>query len=109
MKDGLSDTVAGAALVGFALVLWFYLIPTFVTEVDFQAEMSPRFFPRLGAILIFGSGLLLFLRSLRSMRSAAERLDRTYAATAQRLSTLGIATRAPRYTQIGRASCRERC
>ncbi|WP_420556633.1 tripartite tricarboxylate transporter TctB family protein [Roseovarius sp.] len=70
MKDGLSDTVAGAALVGFALVLWVYLIPTFVTEVEFQAEMSPRFFPRLGAILIFGSGLVLFLRSLRTVRSA---------------------------------------
>ena len=64
MKDGLSDTVAGAALVVFALVLWFYLIPNFVTDVDFQAEMSPRFFPRLGAVLIFGSGLFLFVRSL---------------------------------------------
>ena len=33
-----------------------------------------------------------------SIVEVAERLDRTYAATAQRLSTLGIATRAPRYT-----------
>jgi len=33
-----------------------------------------------------------------SIVEVAERLNRTYAATAQRLSTLGIATRAPRYT-----------
>lgn len=44
-------------------------------------------------------------RTMREMVAAgcsivevAKRLDRTYAATAQRLSTLGIATRAPRYT-----------
>ena len=33
-----------------------------------------------------------------SIVEVAKRLNRTYAATAQRLSTLGIATRAPRYT-----------
>jgi len=71
MKDGLSDTVAGAALVGFALVLWFYLIPTFVTDVEFQSEMSPRFFPRLGAVLILGSGLVLCIRSILLRRFAA--------------------------------------
>ncbi len=63
------DTICGLALAGFAIVLYFYLIPNFVTEVEFESEMSPQFFPQLGAILIFVGGTFLALASFWSAKS----------------------------------------
>ncbi|MGB3313700.1 MAG: tripartite tricarboxylate transporter TctB family protein [Albidovulum sp.] len=58
MNRKMSDMVSGLALLGFAITLHAYLIPTQVPGSDTSA-MSPQFFPKLGAILIGMGGLAL--------------------------------------------------
>lgn len=56
-----SDILSGLVLVGASAVLYFYLIPNFVTASE-NGAMSPQFFPRLGTILIgIGGAALIFI------------------------------------------------
>ncbi|KAE9627967.1 tripartite tricarboxylate transporter TctB family protein [Parasedimentitalea maritima] len=62
MQQNRLDIISGFALTGLALTLYFYLIPNFVAENEMGA-MSPRFFPRLGALIIGAGGILLVIAS----------------------------------------------
>lgn len=63
------DALIGVALIVFALALYFVLIPGYVAENQTGA-MSPRFFPRFGAILIGLGGLVLVILSLGNLKRA---------------------------------------
>ncbi|WP_424987184.1 tripartite tricarboxylate transporter TctB family protein [Microbulbifer sp. S227A] len=69
MKQARVDLFSGLALAAFALVLYYYLIPNYVDGSEFDNTMSPRFFPNLGAMLIFGGGVLLVLPALWTLKS----------------------------------------
>ncbi|MDC0660880.1 tripartite tricarboxylate transporter TctB family protein [Leisingera sp. SS27] len=62
------DMISGAALLVLALVLYYFLIPNFVADNGIGA-MSPRFFPKLGTMLIGAGGCILIAASLRSSGS----------------------------------------
>ncbi|MEM9043820.1 MAG: tripartite tricarboxylate transporter TctB family protein [Pseudomonadota bacterium] len=62
MAQKTSDLVSGLVVIGFALTLYFFLIPNFVASSEHGA-MSPQFFPFLGAILIGLGGLALIIAS----------------------------------------------
>lgn len=78
MPKKMTDLISGLVLLGFSVILYFYLIPNYVDSSDTGA-MSPRFFPRLGAILIGLGALALMAVSLMSIRRVAEthRQDRS--------------------------------
>ncbi|WP_150526873.1 tripartite tricarboxylate transporter TctB family protein [Roseibium sediminis] len=63
MAQKFSDTISGMVLLFFSAVLYFYLIPNFVGSSEAGA-MSPRFFPRLGTVLIGIGGLALITISV---------------------------------------------
>lgn len=67
MQQNKLDIMSGFVLTGLSLTLYFYLIPNFVTENEMGA-MSPRFFPRLGALIIGAGGLLLIIASFWTIR-----------------------------------------
>lgn len=64
------DALVGVLLIVFALALYFFLIPGYVAENQSGGAMSPRFFPRFGAILIGLGGLVLVILSLGSLKRA---------------------------------------
>lgn len=57
------DLISGIALLAFATVLYLFLIPTYVADNGVGA-MSPRFFPRFGALLIGAGGIVLAVSSV---------------------------------------------
>ncbi|MCI2399070.1 tripartite tricarboxylate transporter TctB family protein [Aliiroseovarius subalbicans] len=63
------DALIGAVLIVAALTLYFVLIPGYVAENQIGA-MSPRFFPRFGAVLIGIGGLVLVILSLGNLKRA---------------------------------------
>lgn len=72
MSRKTSDIISGLVLLCLCAALYFYLIPNFVDGTA-SGAMSPRFFPRLGAILIGGGGAALVLASvLRAAPVASE-------------------------------------
>lgn len=71
MHQSKQDFCSGLALLGLALVLYFYLIPTWVGDTTFGA-MSPRFFPRFGTILIGLGGIALMFGALLTRKSEVE-------------------------------------
>lgn len=70
MAHKTSDLVSGLVVIGFALTLYFFLIPNFVASSEHGA-MSPQFFPFLGAILIGLGGLALIVTSAFRRESGA--------------------------------------
>jgi len=58
MQTMKQDLWSGLALIGLALMLYYYLIPTWVGDNTFGG-MSPQFFPRFGTILIGFGGIML--------------------------------------------------
>lgn len=64
------DALVGVLLIVFALALYFFLIPGYVAENQSGGAMSPRFFPRFGAILIGLGGLVLVILSLGNLKRA---------------------------------------
>lgn len=61
------DLWSGMALIGLALMLYLYLIPTWVGDNTFGG-MSPQFFPRFGTILIGLGGTILTVGALVKLR-----------------------------------------
>lgn len=66
------DTCLAVALIAIAVFVWTFLIPNFVTDAEGGA-MSPRFFPRVGAILMGIGGIILLVISLFQSSSEADR------------------------------------
>lgn len=60
-----TDFLTGAGLFAASLLIFFYLIPTFVSGGT-HTELSPRFFPRLATVLL---GFLSFLMMTKSVRA----------------------------------------
>lgn len=60
------DKLSASALIVLALVLFFYLIPQYVSQAETPA-LSPRFFPYFGSLLVGIGGAILLLCSFRSM------------------------------------------
>lgn len=67
------DKIIGITIISFSLILYFYLIPNFVTEGQVADTMSPRFFPKLGTILIGFGGASLFLSSFVKNRDSCDK------------------------------------
>lgn len=66
-----TDFITGACLLAASLVIFFYLIPTFVSGGT-HTELSPRFFPRLATILLAFLSLLMMVSSARSLKKNDE-------------------------------------
>lgn len=63
-----SDIFSGLVLIGLSAALYFYLIPNFVDGNE-SGAMSPRFFPKLGSVLIGAGGVALTLATLAKQAS----------------------------------------
>jgi hypothetical protein len=68
-----TDFLTGAGLFAASLLIFFYLIPTFVSGGT-HTELSPRFFPRIATVLL---GLLSFLMMTKSVRAIKKEHGRT--------------------------------
>lgn len=71
MQTTKQDLWSGLALICLALMLYYYLIPTWVGDNTFGG-MSPQFFPRFGTILIGLGGVALTLGSILKLRNAPQ-------------------------------------
>ncbi|CDG52677.1 MULTISPECIES: tripartite tricarboxylate transporter TctB family protein [Halomonadaceae] len=65
IKD-IGDVIAGVVLLGFALVLVFYLVPNYINEPPILQNpmMSPRWLPTIVGWLILLFSILLILQGL---------------------------------------------
>lgn len=66
-----TDFITGAGLFAASLIIFFYLIPTFVSGGT-HTELSPRFFPRVATILLGLLSLLMMISSARALKQSDE-------------------------------------
>lgn len=71
MQTTKQDLWSGLALICLAVLLYFYLIPTWVGDNTFGG-MSPQFFPRFGTVLIGLGGIALALGAIFKLRNAPQ-------------------------------------
>ncbi|MGJ8627962.1 MAG: tripartite tricarboxylate transporter TctB family protein [Sulfitobacter sp.] len=91
MQTTRQDLWSGLALICLALVLNFYLIPTWVGDNTFGG-MSPQFFPRFGTILIGLGGLALTLGAILKLRNAPQTGSDSVVAGSTDLFKVGLIT-----------------
>jgi len=60
------DFLSGLFLFGLSLVILFYLIPNYVSESS-HAELTPRFFPNLAAIVLLALSFFLTVISFNKL------------------------------------------
>lgn len=86
VHTGLGDRIAGAVVMGFAVLLWFVVIPDQVDHVDY-GWMRPRTLPGICTALIGGLGFLLLVFP----KSVSNRMPRKDIARLSALVALVIA------------------
>ncbi len=67
-----TDFLTGAGLFAASLLIFFYLIPSFVSGGT-HTELSPRFFPRLATVALGFLSILMMVSSLRAIQRAQGR------------------------------------
>lgn len=64
LTESKSSRILGVFFIVFALVLFFVIIPTQIKYIP-NANPSPRFFPKIIAIMLFGLGTSLLVSGIR--------------------------------------------